>query len=116
MSKYDLNKVHQEKAYNARRVGKTVDAVMEAIGKIMVTENESIAFVITKMSGEDNIIRTFRDVCIEHFKETPVIEKRGELGIKGYTSKIYIITEDAYSKKMLAYRTNMTPIIDTWND
>lgn len=89
--KYDLDKIHQIKG-GGRQQGRTVDAVAEAIGKIMVTENEHIPFVISYMDRVNHIKKEFFELCKSHFDETPISYSQFEIGIKGYSSRIVFIS------------------------
>ena len=89
--KYDLDRMHQIKG-GGRQQGKTVDAVAEAVGKIMVTENEYIPFVVSYMDRVSHIKKEFFNLCKSHFDETPVSYSQFEIGIKGYSSRIVFIS------------------------
>lgn len=90
--KYSIEKMHEAKS--SRRSGKSVDAIVDIIGKIFVTENETILLIVRSMDRADHLSHTFRDVCINHFHEYPIIKSPHEWRIKGYSSKIVIKTKD----------------------
>ena len=90
--KYSVEKMHEVKS--GRRSGKSVDAIVDIIGKIFVTENETILLVVRSMDRADHLCNTFRDVCINHFHEYPIIKSKYEWKIKGYSSRIVIKTKD----------------------
>lgn len=105
---YDIDRVHQIKG-GGRRQGKTVDAVMEAIGKIMVTENQRILFVVLTLDRAQHIIKEFFNVCKFHFNETPILHNQFEVGIKGYSSRIVFISSQS-KDKLLGF--NIEPVYD----
>lgn len=88
--KYSIDRVHEIKEMTQRGNGKTVDILMNAIGMIMVTENEIVPIVVYVMDRAINLKWTFIDIVINHFKEVPVINNYREFGIKGYSSKIRV--------------------------
>ena len=88
---YSIERMHQIKG-SGRQQGRTVDAVAEAIGKIMVTENEHISFVVAYMNRVSHIKKEFFELCKSHFNETPISYSQFEIGIKGYSSKIVFIS------------------------
>lgn len=47
---YSIDQMHQPKPANERRNGKTVDALADVIGKVMVTEDAAIPFVMKFLS------------------------------------------------------------------
>lgn len=108
--KYSIDQVHKEKN-GFRGEGRTVDAVMELIGRIMVTENERIPVVLPEAIWMSNFKKVFIDVCIEHFKEEPIFEKATTLGIKGYTSNGFMVLQ---SDRQALRGISQEPIFDTY--
>jgi len=96
---YSLEKMHEPKPYGKRRAGHTVDALVDAIGKIMVLQNERIPFVVKYIDRVRNKLPEFCRLCREHFKETPVSYSQYEYGLKGYTSRIEFISSDLYETR-----------------
>jgi len=92
--KVDIEKLHTPKY--GRRSGKTVEAICDAIGKIFVTENKVIPFVVREINWMDHIKPMFRDICIDHFNEQPILKDQRTLMIKGYTSKIVFFSFDRW--------------------
>lgn len=106
--RYDLERMHQIKG-GGRQQGRTVDAIAEAIGKIMVTENEHIPFVILYMDRCNHIKKEFFNVCKLHFNETPISHSQFEIGIKGYSSRIVFISSQD-KRRLLG--SNIEPVYD----
>ena len=103
---FSLDKMHQDKSQ--RKSGRTVDAIVDAIGKLMVTQNEQVPFIVPYGNRIDYVTFLFRSICVDHFKETPVVKRQGQLEIKGYTSKIIIISESEWRIKGFGYRIDPT--------
>jgi len=93
MSKYDLDRLHDETP-SGRGAGRTVTAIFDAIGKLMVTENKIIYYLVPEQHWEDHVIREFIKIVTEHFELDHVKFRRSEIGIKGYSSKIVIRRND----------------------
>lgn len=96
MSKYDINRL-QGPAPSGRNSGKTVRALFDAIGILMTTQDETVYYVVNEQHYERHISRTFYDIVTDHFEEIPVIIN-DKLGIKGYSSKLKIVTMDYDSR------------------
>lgn len=95
---YSLEQMHKPKNGNERRNGKTVDALVTAIGSVMVTEKERIPFVIHYMKDISYIRNEFRMLCKQHFSVEPIFYKNDEWGIEGYTSRIFFKTLDQWER------------------
>lgn len=96
---YDVERMHIPKHYGDRRAGRTVDAIADAIGKLMVTDNETIPFVIRWMTRADHIIHEFKKMCREHYNEEPITYERYTIGIKGFSSRITFYSFDLWQDK-----------------
>lgn len=107
--KIDLDKLHQEK-HPARRQGHTVDAVTEAIGKIMVTDNEVFLFVVPEMHWCYHAFSLFEDICYNHFGVIAHGRPSGEWRIQGYTSRVRVVTHERLGEQMRGRQTE--PIFD----
>lgn len=106
--KYDIEKLHTEK--EGRRAGHTTDAVFNAIGCIMVSENETFLFVVPNFDWSHHVFAAFRDACIHHFNVKPTGLRLGFWGIEGYTSRVKLTTFDLYEQHSKGIHTE--PIID----
>lgn len=93
---YSLEKMHEPKPCGERQNGKTVDAVVDAIGKLMVTEDTVIPFVVKWEIRRSHIAQVFRSLCRDHFKVKPIMG-RLEFGIEGYSSRIMVMSEDHWN-------------------
>lgn len=98
--KYSLDQMHETKDKNKRRNGKTVDAIVAAIGSIMVTEKERIPFVVHSLNDLSYIREEFISLCYNHFDVYPKFDRSKEWGILGYSSTFFFVTlsqwENAY--------------------
>jgi hypothetical protein len=113
MSKYSIEKMHEPKG--GRRSGKTVDAVADIIGKIMVTENTVFPFVIKWMQRSQHITQTFEDLCRNHFNVKPIRDRRYTLEIEGYSSKaVFHTIEDWEDRASMMYPPNIFPTFDLY--
>jgi hypothetical protein len=108
---YSIDKMHMEK-HGLRREGKTVDAVVDIIGKIMVTENETFPFVIKYMNRTNHIRKEFVSLCINHFKVTPIKDTIWTLEIKGYSSRAIFIPIEKWERDYYTYNPNILPTFD----
>ena len=106
--KYNLDILHSVK--QGRRSGKTVSAIMDAIGTIMVTENEKIPFIISRMNRVADIKPIFHDICVSHFNEEPIFYDMFTFGIKGYSSTLHFIGLEQSREKLKGFK--MIPIDD----
>jgi len=106
--KYSIDRMHQIKG-GGRQQGRTVDAVAQAIGKIMVTENKHIPFVVAYMDRVSHIKKEFFNLCKSHFNEVSISYSQFEIGIEGYTSRIVFISNQ--DKRRLLGST-IEPIYD----
>lgn len=96
---YSLEKMHEPKAYGERQNGKSVDALVEAIGKLMVSDEEIVPFIVRFRDRVNHLRPMFESLCYEHFKEKPLFKSKFEWGIKGYSSIIrFISEEESYHK------------------
>lgn len=93
---YSLEKMHEHKSADKRQNGKTVDAVVNAIGKLMVTEDTIIPFIVKWEIRRTHIASVFHSLCRDHFKVKPIMG-RIEFGIEGYSSKIMVMSEDHWN-------------------
>ena len=91
--KYSIDKVHERKDPYERRNGKTVDVLMDAIGMVMVTENETVPIIVPRLDWSYHLRKMFIDIVINHFNDEPVIKTQEEFYIKGYSSRIRIFSE-----------------------
>jgi hypothetical protein len=107
MGKYSIDKMHTIKI--GRQSGKSVDAVVDAIGKLMVTEYDVIPFIIKRLDRSYNLRKIFIDLCINHFNVKPIC-KQLIFGIEGYTSKIKFYSIG--SKEVLGYDIEPTFDLD----
>jgi hypothetical protein len=92
MSKYSIDRIHTPKFFHERRSGKTVDAIVDIIGKVMVTENARIFLVVSFIDRISYVRKMFNDICIEHFEEEPEFISQNEWGIKNYNSRIMVVS------------------------
>jgi len=90
--KYDIDRVHSKKELFSRRSGNTVRAIMDVIGKIMVTDNETVVLVVKLRDRIRVTSDIFKDVCINHFNETPIMKHEDFWSIKGYSSNVKVIS------------------------
>ena len=81
--KYSIDKIHQKKNLWEMGNGKTVDVLMDAIGMVMVTENQVVPIVVPFLTWAYHYRKEFMDIVINHFNEEPVIKKQDEFCIKG---------------------------------
>ena len=113
--KYDIDKLHQPES-GERRSGRTTRAIFDAIGKVMVTENETVIFVADRSEDFVFIRPMFCDIVINHFGMEPINGKH-ELGIKGYTSKIRMESSRKFELNQKFYGYDIIPTIDVrWGD
>lgn len=96
--KYSIDQLHTPKNVYERRNGKSVDAVMDVIGKLMTTHNETIPFVIQRADWIFHLDKLFVDICINHFNVKPIAVRRMkyEWRIDGYSSVIRIFSLSEY--------------------
>ena len=95
--KYSIDKVHEEKS-SERGNGKSVDLLMDAIGMIMVTENQVVPVIVPNLHWSVHLRKMFIDIAINHFNEEPIISRETEFSIKGYSSKIIVFSIDQWNK------------------
>ena len=107
---YSLDRMHEPKSLGERRNGKTVDAIVDVIGKLMVTENETIPFVLANFHRADFTMRMFIDICVKHFKLTPIIKDRYNWQIEGYSSRVKIFSETQGYEPLRGY--SIEPTLD----
>lgn len=113
--KYSLDKIHKQKDFRERGNGKTVDAVMNVIGLIMVTENKQIPFILEKIDWIRHVENFFVDICLNHFNVKPIKHQQLIWRIEGYTSHTRIYSLDDYLKDKV--RGNVVaPIFDVYHD
>jgi len=108
--KYSVEKMHEIKY--GRRSGKSVDAMADLIGKIMVTENETIVLVVKMMNRADHLLQLFTDLCKNHFDETPIVKNKFEWGIRNYSSRIKVMNMQEWDKMQFWYQTIPTFDLD----
>ena len=106
----DLERVHNPKY--GRRQGATVNALLDAMGKIMVTQNAVIPFVVKYMDRVVHKRKDFIQLCKDHFNEEPVFINNFNWGIKGYSSFIKFISIDMADEKLRGYFIEPTYDLD----
>jgi hypothetical protein len=109
---YDLEKMHEIKS-RERRSGRTVDALVDVIGKIMVTENEVIPFVVKYMDRVRLKLPEFNRLCREHFGVRSKMLSQFEFGIEGYSSYVRFISVDLWeTQKLRRFNPDIEPTYD----
>ena len=89
----DLDKLHEYKSGYQRHNGKSIDALVEIIGKVQVTQNMVVPFIIERLEWERHLSPMFHNLVVDHFNEWPIIRDRGMWwGIEGYTTTIKLIS------------------------
>lgn len=112
---YSLDQMHKIKGRLDRRSGKTTDAVVDAIGKLMVTENETVPLVVAYLRDIWIVRDAFIDLCKNHFKETPILYRKNEFRIEGYSSTIIVFSFDEWERKKDGYNIIPTGDISNYN-
>ena len=107
---YDLDLVQNPK--NCRRGGLTTSLIMNAIGMLMVTDGETIPFIIATMDRTKSIKKIFTDICLSHFKEETIFYNEFRWGIKGYNSSIKFIGFEQQKKELIGLR--IAPLVDPY--
>ncbi len=110
---YSLEQIHTDYINkHGRRTGKSVDALVDLIGKIMVTDNESFLLVVPWMSRSRHLMDEFGFLLREHYEEKPFYKDRYHWGIVGYTSIISVVTLDDYERSCKYVHHITTPTFD----
>lgn len=112
--KLDIDKLHKDylsKSY--RRSGKTVDAIVDAIGKILATQYNIVPYFVREIDWDRHVTKTFFEVAKEVFNEEPY-RKGYDLGLLGYSTRIRIVSmKDSISEDKLRGFITTDPIYDT---
>jgi hypothetical protein len=92
----DLDKLHEYKSTRDRNNGKSVDAIVDVVGKVMVTQNMVVPFIIEKLDWERHLSPMFYNLVVDHFKEQPIIYGRDTWwGIEGYSTRVKLISDSS---------------------
>lgn len=112
--KYDIEQIHN--VSGGRRSGKSVTAIMEIIGSILVTDNASIPFIIRKREWASHLRPMFEDIARDHFGETVTRGERFVWSIKGYTSKVHVFSLEQWQdgRELRAHPNVTEPIYDCY--
>lgn len=108
---YSLEQMHQPKPCGERRNGKTVDAIVDIIGKVMVTEHETIYLVLRLKDWERHAAQEFKMICFGYFDVIPNVGKV-EWKIQGYSSRVVTISIDQYDQDPWRYCRSTIPTFD----
>ena len=110
--KYSLDRIQKPGA--ERRGGYTTSKICSAIGCLMATDNHVVPYVVPYSRDWPHIRKEFFQIAEIHFNETPETNRQFELSIKGFSSKVLVVSQDMYDRGRCRGMLTTDPIFDLY--